>query len=296
EMQEKYESVQKDLAIADLAQANAIQSAKTQRRRAERNGALLGILALLLSLWGITQWARQRNKRQQAEARSQQLEHQQEVAALLQGQEVATLQAQLAGEDRERRRIGVELHDRVGSLLTATRLFVQAEVVAPEHRLRATTLLEEAQTEVRRLSHAMQEEGVRYRGLQASIQQLGEVITASGQLQVDVHLTALPDSLPFQFQRQVYRMVQELISNVLRHANAQEITLQINQIEELLVITVEDDGQGFVVGTTEGGLGLASVRQQVESLTGRLMLDSQPGHGTTVILQVPLPEIPELAE
>ena len=284
EMQERYEAAEKDRQIGQLAQENALQTAEAQRRRAERNGLFIGLVALLATLIIGWQSFRQRQRSQREAARLREAEYQREVAQILGAQEVQTMEAQLAGENRERKRIAAELHDRVGSLLTATRLFVQAEGGLAEHQEKAGSLLEEAQQEVRRLSHAMNAEATQGRSLEDSLTHLTEAINSSGKLHIDLHLYGLQSALPQDSQRRIYRMVQELISNVLKHARATEAIVQLNRVEDQLLLMVEDNGVGLKSAEGTEGLGLTSLHEQVSGLQGTLEIDGQSGTTVTICL------------
>jgi signal transduction histidine kinase len=88
----------------------------------------------------------------------------------------------------------------------------------------------------------------------------------------------------------LYRIVQELVSNIIKHAQAAEITIQLNRHANDLTLTVEDNGIGFEQEKVRGkkGVGLSTMQSRVGSLNGRVYIDSQPGRGTTVTVEIPL--------
>jgi signal transduction histidine kinase len=100
----------------------------------------------------------------------------------------------------------------------------------------------------------------------------------------------LNERLETHMEISIYRVVQELFSNILRHAQAKNVTVQLNRIGNTLAITVEDDGVGFDVqnGMQSAGLGLKSILIRMEELKGSFTIDSSPGKGTISILEMPL--------
>ncbi|RQP08094.1 MAG: hypothetical protein EAS52_25640 [Parapedobacter sp.] len=100
----------------------------------------------------------------------------------------------------------------------------------------------------------------------------------------------LEDNYPEQLRITVYRIVQELLANALKHANASEIILQCSELDRWLFITVEDNGKGMATAENvpSKGLGLSNIRNRVALLNGQMEIQAQPGEGTTVNIQIPL--------
>ncbi|MEJ7666043.1 MAG: ATP-binding protein [Hymenobacter sp.] len=211
------------------------------------------------------------------EATRQQLRRQQEV-----------LSAILTTQEEERRRIAEALHNGVGQLLYATRLHLDA--LPPSEPVRAgQELLNEAIRATRTISFELTPSILEDFGLTVALQELVSRIPAS--LAVDLNLRGLDQPLPALLATAVYRIVQELLNNVMKHAQAQEVFVQVSHEDNQLYISVEDDGVGFDAAgpASRAGIGLAGIRTRVGLLGGTFRVQSRPGQGTSSALQVSVP-------
>jgi PAS domain S-box-containing protein len=214
-----------------------------------------------------------------AEATRQQLRQQQEV-----------LSAILTTQEEERRRIAEALHNGVGQLLYATRLHLDA--LPPSEVGRASQqLLNEAIEATRTISFELTPSILEDFGLVTALRELASRIPPS--LHVDLNLRGLVEPLPALLATAVYRIVQELLNNVMKHAQAQEVFVHIAREDDQLHLSVEDDGVGMdpdqPARVGKGGIGLAGIRTRVGLLGGTFALHSRLGRGTGVFLQVPVP-------
>lgn len=201
-------------------------------------------------------------------------------------QQQALLSAILSTQEEERRRIAEALHNGVGQLLYATRLHL--ENLPPAEPVRAgQQLLKEAIEATRTISFELTPSILEDFGLQVALQELVSRIPAS--LSVDLNLHGLAEPLPGLLATAVYRLVQELLNNVMKHAQAQEVFVQVSREDDQLYISVEDDGVGFdAANPARSGIGLAGIRTRVGLLGGTFTINSRPGRGTGSFLQVPV--------
>jgi signal transduction histidine kinase len=292
EMREKYDAVER------IAQIKTLEGEKQQeqnirvRRTLERNG-LIALAVLLIGL-SILLYRNIRNRRKLAEQERQIFERR--INELMHENEVKALNALLQGQEAERQRIAKDLHDRLGSLLSA----VKHQFGALESRIEALqakqseqygkvyALLDDAVEEVRRISHDMIKGGLAEFGLAKALQDLRDSISVKGRLEVELNLFGLEDRMERSTEITVYRMVQELVSNALKHGHPSEMTIALTRSADRLNIIVSDNGEGFMPGGPGGGIGLGNVRSRAEELGGTMSIDSAPKHGTTVSIDVPL--------
>ncbi|GAA4502169.1 hypothetical protein GCM10023172_25140 [Hymenobacter ginsengisoli] len=205
---------------------------------------------------------------------------------LRQQQEV--LSAILSTQEEERRRIAEGLHNGVGQLLYGTRLHL--DTLPPSEGVRASQqLLKEAIEATRSISFELTPSILEDFGLEVALRELVSRIPAS--LSVDLNLHGLGEPLPGLLATAVYRIVQELLNNVMKHAQAQEVFVQVSREENQLHLSVEDDGVGFDAGAESSltGIGLAGIRTRVGLLGGTISINSRPGRGTGFFLNVPVP-------
>jgi PAS domain S-box-containing protein len=205
---------------------------------------------------------------------------------LRQQQEV--LSAILSTQEEERRRIAEGLHNGVGQLLYGTRLHLDA--LPPSPAVQASRLLlNEAIQATRTISHELTPSILEDFGLEVALRELVGRIPAS--LAVDFNLHGLAEPLPALLSTAVYRIVQELLNNVMKHAKSREVFVQVSREDDQLYLSVEDDGVGFdadIAASQGDGIGLAGIRTRVGLLGGTFTINSRPGRGTGFFLQVPI--------
>lgn len=210
--------------------------------------------------------------------------------ALLEEREQRT-RAVVEAEEHERVRIARELHDGVGQLLAAARLNISRLESSGSHEALQTglQLLDESAREVRSISHAMMPSALASKGLVEAVTGFVQKISKGG-LHGSVDASAMEGRLTSEQEAILFRVIQELIGNILRHAKATVFSVQFVRHEHTLSILVEDDGRGMpgdMAGNAEG-IGMKNVRTRVHYLGGEVYWDSQTEKGTTVNIEIPL--------
>lgn len=191
----------------------------------------------------------------------------------------------LATQEEERRRVGRELHDGVGSLLTAALLTLKVAERHPGKLSEARKRVAEALEEVRRLSRELRMPLLDDLGLKEALLRYLEEYRNHG-LEVEARLEVPP--LPKEKEVALFRVVQEALTNVLRHARARRVSVRLWPEGDRLFGRVVDDGQGFDLEKTPPSIGILGMHERVQSLGGSLIVYSQPGQGTRVEFGVPL--------
>jgi PAS domain S-box-containing protein len=237
-------------------------------------------------------------------------EHKQaEQASILYHQAVRAREAAIDAEEGERSRIARELHDETGQTLTS--LLVRLRAL--EDRGEGTELREElralrrltAQTleNLGRLVHDLHPSALDQLGLVAALRHLGTEFTRIHGVTVDVHLIGEDGSggdevgLPAPMERTLYRMAQEALTNVARHAKARQVSIILARRPQQVQLVIEDDGRGFDLHAVEraagGGMGLRGMRERITLHGGAFKVESQPGRGTALFARIPLaPDMP----
>jgi signal transduction histidine kinase len=205
-------------------------------------------------------------------------------------------------QEDERRRIARDFHDQLGQLLTALGLGLKAlEKASPEpspagpHLLRLRELTDVIGREVHHLALELRPTALDDLGLQTALANYAEVWSARSGVEIDFQAAGLDTSrLPEAAETALYRIVQEALTNVLRHAGARRASLVLQRFPGQAVVVVEDDGVGFdaesvtAPGGDRGRLGLLGMRERVALVGGTLTIESAVGRGTTVIARVPV--------
>lgn len=216
-----------------------------------------------------------------------------EIESLLKKQELQSAYALIQGQEQERKRIAEDLHDSIGGLLATLRMYsdlLQEKEITTELKdltSKISELSELAAEETRRISHDLGSGILMHFGLATSLQQLCEVIQKSHHLEIQTTLDIQnePDST---LSVNMYRIVQELFTNTLKHAHATKVRLEITEIEnEYLTIIFEDNGSGFDVDSWSDGMGIQNIKTRAERFQGTVTIDSNVERGTTVIIEIP---------
>lgn len=208
----------------------------------------------------------------------------------------------ISAQEEERMRIARELHDETGQVLAslvvslkAIERSLPAELIQVQERVaRTRTLVEETVTDIRRMIAGLRPGALDELGLVSAIRWIAENQLAS--LDVEYDVTASPscdDDLPNVLETVLFRISQEAITNVARHAQASTVQISLRQQEGGIHLTIEDDGQGFdpdevqPAANDARGLGLAGMRERASLVDGTVHISSQPGRGTRIDVVVP---------
>ena len=205
------------------------------------------------------------------------------------------LRRAVQAQEAERRRLARELHDETGQALTSILLglaAVERAETAEAARVAAGDLRElvvETLQNVRRLAVELRPSALDDFGLEPALRRLGQTVKESGALDVQVETRLGSERLLPEVETAVYRIVQEALTNVVKHASAQRVSIVVTRMPEKVMVLIEDDGSGFDPDVGPGeGLGLLGMRERVQLLDGSLAIDAQRGSGTTLAVELPL--------
>lgn len=289
EIDAKYQTEKKDNQLR-------LAEEKSKRMKAENDQnnvtiiALIAFLVILIVLVVILiRFFNQKRKLVKLELEAKK----QEIERMINGYELDIFEAQNFGQQAERARIATDLHDRLGGLLAAVNLQIESltkpKSANEQDQLdKIKNMISEGITEVRNVSHNMRSESLKKHGLKGALESICASIVASKKIKIDLYLDDLKDTNGSDQEKEIYKIVMELLSNALRHSKATLITLQISQFKKELTVVYEDNGIGFEQKKTSKGLGLSSIDNRVKKLKGNWEIDSQPGKGATIILNIPL--------
>jgi two-component system sensor histidine kinase UhpB len=195
-------------------------------------------------------------------------------------------------QEGERRRIARELHDEVGQTLTGVMLQVEglAGAIPDEHRDQLDELRETARQgteEVRRIVRQLRPEALEDLGLRSALAALATAFGEQAHVRVE---RRLEDGPPLSEQQElvVYRIAQEALTNVARHAHASEVELRLQHADEQVILTVRDDGRGLPSGVLPTSHGILGMRERAMLIGAQLTITSPPNGGTEVRLSIPL--------
>jgi signal transduction histidine kinase len=217
-----------------------------------------------------------------------------ELESTLKSQEIKYARARLEGEEESRRRIVRKIHHGVGGLLINARWSLestlaelpQAQKEIAEKLYKNLKLQENTYLELRRAMYELERSDTDW---WEDLRQFYENINAKNNTQIRFYTYNLGESAKGKIGEEARIIVQELITNALKHAKAREINVQINNIDQVLIIIIQDDGQGFIPEETPEGIGIRNIRAQIDNLGGTFDIDSGRGAGATFFIDIPLP-------
>jgi signal transduction histidine kinase len=197
-------------------------------------------------------------------------------------------------QELERRRLARELHDETGQALTSILLGLKAleETLEGDDSRAATANLRELVVatlqDVRRLAVELRPSVLDDFGLVAALENLTSSFAEQTGIAVD-YATALGESrLPGEVETALYRIVQEALTNVVKHARARRVSIALTRMEGSVKAVIEDDGRGFDSASPDGGHGLIGMQERLALLGGRLRIESSEAAGTTIAAEVPV--------
>lgn len=222
--------------------------------------------------------------------------HQQTVIAQQQIRdlELKSLRAMIEGQESERSRIARDLHDGLGIQLSRIKLFVEAhqEQLPLSVKEPLNQFLDEACTETRLISSDLRPYALSTFGLIPALEDLVQKLNLVNETALTLeHYGEVPD-LGDEASVMIYRVVQELLNNALKHAEAEMITVQMMTNDEAVLISVDDDGKGgdFETNPSKGN-GIANIKSRIAYLGGQVMWQSEPGKGTSVMISLPMQKL-----
>ena len=276
-LENKYESERKDKQII-------VQKIQLQKRKV-LNYILIGsaLALLIISLLSYNTY-KQKQKLQQ-----------QRISDLETEKQLTATEALLKGEEQERTRLAKDLHDGLGGMLSGIKYSLNTMkgnlIMTPDNANafeRSIDMLDSSIKEMRRVAHNMMPETLVKFGLDTALKDFCNDINQSGVLKINYQSIGLENILLEQTMSiTVYRIVQELVNNIIKHANATKAILQLSSSGEQLFVTVEDDGKGFDTALLKlsTGLGWSNIQSRVDFLKGKFDVQSNEINGTSIHIE-----------
>lgn len=284
ELETKYRTLEKDKALAE--QQLAITKKDLEIRKKNLQTALLGGSLLLVMIAGGGLYYRF-HMRQQLQL--------QRMLLMKKESELKMKQASMEGEEKERARIARNLHDGAGSILSGVKLYLSSlenqynELSASSSYHNTLRLLNDAVAEIRDTSHNLMPRMLFEEGLDTAAADYCAKLGRNQSVAFNYQSVGRPTRYDPGFELMVYRMMQELLGNVMKHAEATQALVQLEFGEEEFAMTVEDDGKGMASGKEGAGIGLYSLKTRAEAFRGSMDVDSS-AEGTSIHIRFPVPD------
>jgi signal transduction histidine kinase len=274
EFEKKYESDKKDNRLK-------LQQAELQRKNFLNTMLIVaGVTLLLLLLLSYRNYSQK------------QIIQQQRINELETEKKLTATEAVLKGEEQERTRLAKDLHDGLGGMLSGIKYSFQNMkgnlIMTPDNQQafeRSMDMLDSSIKEMRRVAHNMMPEALVKFGLDTALKDFCNDINQNGIVKIDYQSIDMESAGIDQTTAiNIYRIVQELVNNILKHASAKSVFLQVTNTNGQLSVTVEDDGKGFDTSilTLEKGMGWNNIQSRIKFLNGKIDVQSDPGKGTSI--------------
>lgn len=207
-----------------------------------------------------------------------------------------TKEALIEGQENERMRVSQELHDGLGQLFTAIKLNIQQiqnnpsslDASLKEQISTLETRIDQAITEVKNISRNLMPDVLWHFGLKPAVEDFIEKLNSSTDVNISLELVDMDIRTDSESEQALFRVCQELVNNSLRHADCENVYVQLINHSDSIMLMVEDDGKGFNPNVISEGFGLHNIKSRIELINGTVEIDSSAGTGTVTTIEVPL--------
>ncbi len=287
EIETKYETEKKENEILKLESENLEVNYRRKQNLYLFMGALLALTLAIISIYFL-----QKNARRKRIIMQQNLKiKEQDFDQMLQAKELEGIDNILEAQEKERSKMAAELHDNLGSKVATLKLFLESydeQDNFSNYYKKLKTLIGDTYNEIRSISKNKNFGAQISQGLIPSTRAIAAQISESKKIKIDVINIDVKKRIENNLEIQIFRILQEVITNIIKHSEAAEATIQFSEDEDMLNIIVEDNGKGFDLNSQKSGIGLINIEKRVEKIRGDLVIDTAIGNGTTVILNIPL--------
>ncbi len=267
----------------------AIQQAETVRQKGFKNFILYSFLILLIPVIGLLVTYYQKIKAQSELTKKQEEINEEKISSLLKDQELKVIKASIESQDKERKRIAQELHDSIGGNLAAIKLQLNNSENKNKGLLKSiNTQIDDTYELVRDLSHNLIPKKFSKNNFCDILEEYFKNIGGASSLTTScsVYPRKEIDLLGEELQIETFKIIQELITNSIKHAKASSIELQLNLVENELSILFEDDGVGFDTTKNIEGIGFRNIRSRLNKISGTIDIDSRIKRGTIINIEI----------
>lgn len=289
----RFETNEKKKDIVNLEQEKEFAAEKNRQQKRALYILSAGLAMLLALVYFIIRFYSQKMRTEKIITQQEKELRVRKIQTLEDDVKMKGMQSMIAGQEMERERIAQDLHDSLGGLLSTIKLqfdSVQSknkEIKSLKEYQNANKLLDSAVEEVRSISRNLQPGALAELGLAPALKDLINNFDGDHYPDIDLQVYDVPEKIDTIVSLSIFRVIQELLYNSIKHAQASEILIQINCEDEELVIQFEDDGVGFDMDNLKRrGMGLENIQSRIDFLKGTISIESKKGDGLSVMIHV----------
>lgn len=271
------------------------QQHKIKEEQQKKNSILMGSIGLILIIAIIAYSTYKNAKKKQFIAEQEKEIEAQKVEKVLKDQELTIINAMIEGQEKERKEVAEELHDSVASTLAAANMQLDYFLKnqdrindADEILEKAASLVGNAYHDVHDMAHKKNSGVIAQKGLIPAIKDLAQNVSVTNKIQIEVHSSDVEARISNSLEITIFRITQELINNVVKHANASKANISIAFSDHILKLTVKDNGKGFQMNEELMGMGIQSIKKRIQALEGTFEVDSVINRGTNIFIDIPI--------
>jgi signal transduction histidine kinase len=289
ELEVQYETLEKEKEINSLEEDKLLKEAQLSRQKTIKNAFLIGFLIILIPIIALLFVYYQKLQTQSELSKKQEEINTQKVKSLIQEQELNLIKASIEGQDEERKRIAQELHDSIGGNLAGIKLQLSSLAKGSEALKAINNQIDETYQLVRDISHTLIPKKFQQNAFTDLVQQFANSISKTNAVQVAFypHPKETINNIDEKIQVELFKILQELMTNTLKHAKAKNVDIHLNLIGDELSLLFEDNGIGFNTLEKETGIGLKNITSRIQKLKGTLHIDSSENRGTVIAIEIP---------
>jgi signal transduction histidine kinase len=279
-----FENDKKEKTIAQLETERRIQAASVKQKTLLNIIFIITIAALLII--GVITGLNIKKERKLEQQRMLKLEDEKQMMGI---------EAMLKGQEEERRRLAKDLHDGLGGMLSGVKISFSNMKdhidLSPANALlfeKSLGQLDNTISEMRKVAHNLMPGALIRFGLKSAVRDFCESMQLSAKANVICEQFGTDRELGSIADVNIYRIIQELVTNSVKHGHAGQVLVQLTIAAENVLISVEDDGRGFDLAAVQArpGIGLSNIRHRVNYFSGKMDIESKPGEGTTVNIEL----------
>ncbi len=287
----KYETLQKEKAISQLQEDQLLKQAEIERQKTIKYAFLIGFLVILIPVILLLVLYYQKLQTQSLLNEQQEAIKEQEMKSLLQSQELELAKNAMSVQLKERDRIARELHDSIGGNLAGIKLKMNSTNKDDSGFEQILRELDTTYDQVREISHSLIPKSFDVSAFTDLVKSYIDDLNkdAISNLEFNAYPEQAINSIDIALQVALFNIIKELITNALKHANANDISIQVTEYAEddSISLIYEDDGLGFDTNSDFKGIGLSNIESRVNQFDGNLSINSTKDNGTVISINIP---------
>jgi len=290
ELEIQYNTLQKENQINLLEKEQAQKENEINRQKTLKINFLIGFMVILIPVVALLYMYYQKLQTQSELNKIQEEVNQQKVSVLLKDQELELIKADVKGQDKERKRIAQELHDSIGGSLAGIKLQLSNSTKDDKNYQLIAKQIDETYNQVRDLSHNLTPKKFNENAFTTLVSQYIKNIQQNNKTKITFspHPEKEINTIPEKLKVELYKIIQELLTNTFKHAKASNVDIHLNKLGNTVKLLFEDDGIGFDMQDNKIGIGLNNIKNRLETLSGIINIDSVANRGTVIDIDIPI--------